>query len=141
MARAWWLPVLLGSLLLAGCGGGSDLPPMVPVKGKVTVEGKPVTSGQVSFLPLAVDKDRKVPSSSGTIDASGNYEIFTGGKAGAPLGKYKVAITPSMVPVEGTKKPPKAPFNPRYQDPAKTKLEIEVVNNPSAGAYDLKLTP
>ncbi len=105
------------------------------------VGDSPVTAGQVSLVPVTVDKGKPIPPSSGTIDASGNYEIFTGGKAGAPLGKYKVAVTPSMVPVEGAKAPPKAPFNPKYQIADKSKLEIQVVDSPAPGAYDLKLTP
>src|SRR5262245_46308786 len=39
--------ILLGLLLLGGCGKTANLPTLAPVKGKVTVDGNPLTSGQV----------------------------------------------------------------------------------------------
>jgi len=127
-------------LLLAGCTGGSDavVPPTVPVKGKVTAEGQPVSSGQVTFVQESTDDKYKFRSPSGQIDSSGNYELFTEGKAGAPEGKYKVMVTPSMVPVPGAKAAPKAPFNPKYQNAKFTPLDVEVKSGTSS--YDLKLS-
>ena len=87
--------VLLCLASLTGCFG-PPLPTLNPVKGTVTVDGKPVTSGQVSFFAEVVDEKTKFAPPSGTIDANGNYELFTEGKAGAPLGKFKVTVTPSM---------------------------------------------
>jgi hypothetical protein len=131
-------PVLL--LCLTACGGGPELPPLAPVTGSVTVGSEPVVSGQITLIPLTVDEKLKVPPSTGQIDSAGNYRIFTGGKAGAPLGKYKVTITPSMVPMEGAKGPPKTPYNEMYQKMDKTKAQLEVVADPKPGAYDLNLT-
>jgi hypothetical protein len=101
------------------------------------VDNTPVTSGHVSFLPVNADMSKRAPASSGQIDESGNYEIFTGGKSGAPEGKYKVTINPSMVPMEGAKGPPKISFNERYRDSKKTPLQFDV---PKGDGYDLKLT-
>jgi hypothetical protein len=111
--------------------------PQVPVSGQVTVDGQPVTSGQVSFIPTSTDAPAVGPSG-GTIDSSGKYTIHTDGRAGAPLGKYKVTVNPSMVPT-GDGKMPQAPFNSIYSSPRTTTLEVEVVANPASGAYDLKL--
>jgi hypothetical protein len=108
---------------------------MVPVKGKATLEGTPLTSGHVALHPQVVDPAVKVPLSAGTIDGSGNYEIFTGGKAGAPKGKYKVVVTPSMVPAQGGGGPPK--LNQKYMNDKDSPLEIEVVDG--AKQYDLDL--
>jgi hypothetical protein len=129
--------LVLPALVLLGCGGSGEapLPPLAPVKGTVTVDGKKLTSGQVSLVAeLPADK---VPPSSGKIDSQGNYEIFTGGKSGAPLGKFKVGVTPDMSkPMEkGQEGPPK-----NYQDPAKSKLVLDVIEGPLPGRYDLKLT-
>jgi hypothetical protein len=129
--------LVLGLLPLGGCGGGS-LPPLEPVKGKVTVDGTPITSGQVSLRPEKVDTEQKTPSSSGQIDAEGNYEIFTGGKRGAPAGTYVVSVSPSMVPPEGAKGRPKAPFSQLYQESSKSPLRLTVPST-EPGAYDLKL--
>jgi hypothetical protein len=128
--------LLICVALCSGCGKPSL--PLVPVSGKVTVGDKPVTSGQVTLIPLEKNENQK-DSSSGSIDENGEYKIFTGGGEGAPLGKYKVTVTPLMMP-SGNTKAPSAPFARKYGDATATTLKIEVVSNPAAGAYDLKLT-
>jgi hypothetical protein len=130
---------LLSLLLLTGCPSGPAVPPVVPVKGRVSVDDKPLTAGQVSFFPETPDEKFKIGPPSGQIDASGNYELFTEGHAGAPAGKYKVMVTPAMVPTPGAKEMPKAPFNAKYRDPKSSDLVIEVVATPGPNAYDLKL--
>jgi hypothetical protein len=130
--------LLLGLASLTGCFG-PPLPTLTPVKGTVSVDSKPVTSGQVSFFATVVDEKTKFAPPSGQIDANGNYELFTEGKAGAPLGKYKVTVTPSMVPVQGAKTAPNTPYNDKYRDQKRSDLEVEVVAEPKP--YDLKLKP
>ena len=128
--------LVLACLTLAlGCSGGKKVT-LAPVSGTVTVAGQPATSGQVSFLPTSKDAE-KAGLSAGTIDSSGKYTIYTDGKPGAPLGTYKVTVTPSMVPVDG--KMPKAAFNTKYQNPNSTTLQFEVIASPDASRYDLKL--
>jgi hypothetical protein len=135
--RGLTLAVLLGVSLAPGCAKSV---PLSPVSGKVTVDNQPVTSGQVTLIPLEETASAKSAGlSAGSLDAEGNYTITTGGKKGAPLGKYKVTVTPVMVPVAGATGPPTAPFNKVYQDAQATPLQIEVVENPEAGRYDLKL--
>jgi hypothetical protein len=110
------------------------------VRGKVMVDNKPVTGGQVSFIPATVDDKARFAPPSGQIDANGIYELFTDGKAGAPAGKYNVMVTPSMVPDPAAKGMPKAPFNDKYRDAKKSGLQVDVSASPAPGAYDLKLT-
>jgi hypothetical protein len=110
----------------------------VPVSGKVTVDDKPVTAGQVSFF--AADEKVGAGLCAGTIGANGEYKVFSEGKTGAPLGKYKVTVTPSMVPPTGGGAAPATPYNSKYSDSKATPLSLEVVSSPAAGAYDLKLT-
>jgi hypothetical protein len=131
------LAVLICLGLAQGCA--KKQVPLAPVSGKVTVDGQAITSGQVSLIPLEKTADSSAGLSAATIDSSGAYTISTGGKPGAPQGKYKVTVTASMVPAGGTA-PPVAPFNRVYQDSAQTTLRIEVINNPEDGRYDLKLT-
>jgi hypothetical protein len=117
-----------------GCGG----PPAVatrPVSGKVTVDGRPATSGQVSFA--AADDKVGAGLCTGIIGVDGEYKISSDGKLGAPPGKYKVTVTPSMTRTGGDF--PSPPFNARYMSSKSTPLVIEVVNKPVSGAYDLKL--
>ncbi len=131
------LLLVVSAALGAGCNPHSA-PPMAPVKGKVTLDGQPVTAGQVSLIPT--DSKDTAGLSSGNIGADGSYEIHTAGAAGAPLGKYKVTVTPSMVPTPGATTMPTALWGAQYKDPTKTPLNFEVVNNPEPDRYDLKLT-
>jgi hypothetical protein len=123
------------AVFVAGCG--DKLPPLTSVAGKVTVDGQPLTGGQVGLSP---DKESSPDTPAlmcvGTIDSSGNYKIYTSGKAGVPLGKYKVAVTPSMVPSGGGMP---APFDRKYTNPKTSGLIIQVVEGAAPGAYDLKL--
>jgi hypothetical protein len=131
----------IGLLLLAGAALAAGCAPAIkvePVSGKVTVSGQPVTSGQVTLIPVEKGEKNEGLLSSGPIDETGAYQIHTGGKAGAPPGKYKVTVNPSMVPTGGTTMPT-APYNAVYKDPTNTPLKIEVPSS-APGAYDLKLT-
>jgi hypothetical protein len=121
--------------LLYGCG---DSIKTVPIRGKVTVGDEPVTSGNVSYVPLDTSKAAK-EMSVGPIDSNGEYTIHTGGKSGAPPGKYKVVVSPSMVPTPGAKTKPTVPFNAKYSKGDTTPLEKEVKSDAPAGHYDLKL--
>jgi hypothetical protein len=131
--RNTWFCLFLFGVILTGCG--EALPPLAPVKGKVTIDNVALKEGQVSLVAVNPDPAIKAPPSSGQIDPSGNYEIFTGGKPGAPLQKYKFVVTPPMIPGEKGE-----PFHMKYRDPAKTPHEFEVVASPAEGRYDLKLT-
>jgi hypothetical protein len=139
LARGFWLLLFLTSLLPLGCSSDPALPPLAPVKGKVTLDGKALTAGNVVLHPVNLDKAAKALSAS-QIDASGNYEIHTGGKAGAPLNKYKIVVTPAMMPAEGGKGGMSSPFDTKFGDPKKTTLEFEVIDGAAEGRYDLKLT-
>jgi predicted RecA/RadA family phage recombinase len=60
---------------------------MAPVKGKVTLDGQPLTKGNVSTVP---DAGR---GSHGDIQTDGVFELHTFSKNdGALVGKHKVAV-------------------------------------------------
>jgi hypothetical protein len=122
-------------VLFPGCSGSKKLN-LAPVSGTVKVGGAPLTSGQITFVPAS--KEQEGTLAAGTIGADGTYTISSGGKSGAPLGNYKITITPSMVPT-GDGKPPTVPFNTKYQSVATTPLAKEVIANPEAGRYDFNL--
>ena len=131
-------PVLLGLVLgvsaaAAGCRGPA-VGPCVPVQGKVTLAGKPLVGGTVSFV--ALDGDANRPRPEGEVDPQGLYAVRTGGTDGAPVGKYRVIVTTS-----GLDKKQDAQFNPVYSHAEKSPLLVQVTENPPAGAYDLKLDP
>jgi hypothetical protein len=116
------------------------LPALAPVTGKVTVDGHPLTSGQVVLVPEKQEQGKEGALSAGEIKEDGSYEIYTGGKPGAPLGLAKLSVTPKMVPQEGAKGPPKDMFNPKYRDASRSGLKFTVVEKAAAGTYDLKLS-
>jgi hypothetical protein len=69
--------------LLAGCGA-KDLS---PVGGVVTLDGKPLPSGNITFQ--AVGK----ASGTASIQPDGRYVLKTGGENGLTPGDYKVAVS------------------------------------------------
>jgi hypothetical protein len=121
---------------LAGCGGLK----LVPVSGKVTVDGKPPTGAAVSFVPDASKGNNARVSCMGRISPDGRYELTTNGVTksetgkGAPLGWYKVTLVTTL---PGS---PEITVNPKYLDADQTPLSVEVVADPKEDAYDLKLT-
>lgn len=80
--RRW---VLVSWMLLAfGCGGESD--GRISVHGGVTLDGEPVPSGSISFLPAAGTSG---PSATGRIE-NGTYEIPA--RLGPTAGEYTATI-------------------------------------------------
>lgn len=126
-------------LFATGCGGSK----LLPVEGKVTVASQPVKGGTVTYHP---DKEggntQAYPAlPTATTDDTGKYTLATGGKPGAPPGKYKVTVT-SVAPADA-KDPyakPKHLIDQTNSIPETTTLKVEVKDGASAGAYDLTLT-
>lgn len=88
----WYTGIGVAAVLAAivGCGGGAASVKTVPVKGKVTLDGKPVEGATVQFAP----EDSTGRAASGVTKSDGTFELTTvGGGPGAVPGKYKVAIT------------------------------------------------
>ena len=73
---------LLAVLLLAGCGPG-----LSPVRGKITYKGRPVTTGDILFVP-----DAGGTTATGKIATDGSYDLSTDGRRGTAPGAYKVMI-------------------------------------------------
>jgi hypothetical protein len=137
-----------GALLALGCGDTSGIGNTVPVSGRITLDGQPLTSPTtvVLFKPEVSRRDTKTLEPIGTVDAHGNYTLFTGSKKGAPPGRYKVIVTATEVHGDGgVQGPPNHRPRPKSLVPAQygqattTPFAIEVVENPAPGVYDLVL--
>ena len=134
------LLTLLGGFLAAGAAGcGKDADKRFTVEGKVLFGDQPLKAGYITFYPDPAQGNASKEVPSGKIDAQGTYEIWTGTKKGAAPGRYKVAVTAA------DQIDPKNPYftkwliPERYIDPKTSKLTVEVVEQPAAGAYDFKL--
>jgi hypothetical protein len=75
------------SLVALGCGDGR--PTRVPVAGRVTIDGQPVTRGAISFMPVNGPRP-----AGGQLDSEGKFVLTLYEKGdGVPEGKYRVAVT------------------------------------------------
>jgi hypothetical protein len=149
--RGRWLLLALGlagagwvaSLVLRGRSAGDGS--VVPVEGRVLVNGKPLAIeegqiGKVWFYPASGGQGSSSSPPYAEIGRDGCYNLSTGGKPGVPPGRYRVMLI-ATAPSD-----PKRPFHrrrslipPRYCAVETSGLVVEVVANPPAGAYDLRL--
>lgn len=80
---------LLCVMGLSGCNSApDDTPELVPVRGKVTLDGQPLEGASVSFQP--VDGRR---GAGGYTNAEGIFELGYARSVGCPLGEHKVSIS------------------------------------------------
>jgi hypothetical protein len=117
---------VLSLAVLAGCGE-SDRNETAPVRGTVTLEGKPFTEGGVIvFLPEVQCK-----MANGRIQTDGTYELSTYSLGdGAAVGKHQVVVQP--LPAEeldesGENQPTiKSGIPKKYRTPSTSGLVFEV---------------
>jgi hypothetical protein len=132
------MPVILlvfGFVALTGCQRGLR---RIPVSGTVTLDGKPLAAGLLMFNadPSKGNTARaactgRVKDGHFTLITSAVEKYNTGG--GAPLGWYKVTVVKDLPGL------PILPVHPRYLDPQKSPVSIEIVDDPKPGAYDIQL--
>jgi hypothetical protein len=92
------LSIGLACVLLGGCNNG---PKYVPVSGRVTFKGKPVTTGVIMFYP-----ENGRPSV-GSIAEDGTYSLDSP-TPGALIGDHKVTIESTKVHPGSTTEAPKS---------------------------------
>jgi hypothetical protein len=135
------------ALLALGCRNDSGGSRLFAVRGRVTLDSEPLTakSTVLLFKPDGSKGNASPFEPVGTVDHQGNYTLLTKGKQGAPPGWYRVIVTATELRQDSAQRPPNRRPVPRSLLPAKygqaatTDLLIEVVENPAAGAYDLRL--
>ena len=147
--RSLLAAALLLALAASGCGD-AGVGKTYRVSGKVTLEGQPLVAktATVVFKPNAAKGNTSPFEPAASVDSSGDYTLYTKTQRGAPPGWYKVIVTAT-----GTESAPPASKKPlrerplpqslvpgKYGQDKTTPLEIEVVEGPAPGAYDLTLT-
>jgi hypothetical protein len=124
--RVVWLRGLVVAIGagIFGCQKADRLPvlPVYEVTGKVVLaDGKPLTSGLISFVP----KGDLTVTPSGFIRADGNFSLVTGGSGeGAPAGEYKVRVEAPQLQSGKAKKKPVVPV--KYTDEDSSGIVVTV---------------
>jgi hypothetical protein len=132
-------------LLAAGCGQQSDNGPGFPVAGKVTVDGEPLKSGSVLYVPDAERGNRSPVRPAGKIDEKGRYVLSAEGKRNIPPGWYIVVVQAFEPPPKDTKNTRsmllkgRSLVNPEYGAADTSDLTVEVKKDATAEDYCLRL--
>jgi hypothetical protein len=125
-----------------GCKKDRNAAPYDPcyAKGVVTLDGKPLPSGMVTFVP-------QIPESAGghpgiaSIGADGGYELGNAehGRAKAlKPGEYVVMVVAMEIDRANGKPTPKLALPPEYADAFNSPLRVTLP--PGQNSVDLKLT-
>jgi hypothetical protein len=123
---AWIVVCVLFVSLLSGCGRHESA-----ITGKVTVDGKLLTSGTVAFYPKSGGA-----AAYGSIQADGTYKIVTGGADGLAAGDYVVTVVATTGPQPGF------PFGKKLTADRYGKVETSDLNfsvKPGSHQIDLEL--
>ena len=126
----------LCAVIATGCEQGG--PKMVQIEGKVTYKGKPVPRGTLSLFAETKKGNQSMEVPIGIIE-DGYYHVKTRTKDGATPGWYQVSVNAAK------QINPKDPYftdwlvPEKYSNPKTSKLEMEVVENPAPGKYDINI--
>jgi hypothetical protein len=137
-----WVGLCL--LLALGCGRSHGDGAGFPVAGTVTLDGDQLTGGVVLFFPDPGKGNKSTSRPAGAIDAHGSYTLLVQWDESIPPGWYKVAVQ-AFESAGGGNHPRSLRQRPPllipsvYTRPETSNLEVEVVENPATGAYDLHL--
>jgi hypothetical protein len=89
--------VTLSFLVLSGCS--SSGPTVVPVSGKVTLDGQPLVNASISFQPITRQAEGAHGIGSyGKTDAEGKYtlRLIDPDQPGALVGRHQVSVTTAV---------------------------------------------
>lgn len=127
MNRLFGCIPLIIAVCLCGVGCGKYA---ATVSGDVTLDGRPLTSGVVTYTPVG-----KGPSAYGNVGPDGTYRLQTGAESGLEPGGYKVTVAANATAEEAAAMGVKIGregimplLTPRkYADVATTPLTLTVV--------------
>jgi hypothetical protein len=139
LAKFAWLAVgAIWFVTVAGCGGAYDS----TAHGIVTLDGKAVPRGTVSFQPVSGG-----PAAYAMIGDDGSYSIRTGREQGLPSGDYQVSVTANEAPAAahsangGPPAPGKAITPAWYRMKETSGLKYTVARGKNEINLDLKSQP
>ncbi|VTS08942.1 hypothetical protein [Tuwongella immobilis] len=158
MKPRWIVGVMLTTLML-GCGSGA--PTLVPVKGTVTMDTKPLAGKTLQFLP---EPGTPGTGGGGSTGADGQFQVFstrpgaTTDTMGLPPGKYRITVNEPIMPIETAapagsgedvtpaigipmRRPTKAAIPPIYTNAERTPLRADVGADGATLTLELKSKP
>ncbi|MGE0378102.1 MAG: hypothetical protein AB7I48_16265 [Planctomycetaceae bacterium] len=127
----------LSTLTLAGCFGSSGLE-TAEVRGRVVMNGQPVTSGRVVFFPAnPVGKGAGKPAQA-MLDSDGEFDLRTYGRSdGAVIGDHRITVLSNPDPSSGEDAKTLGTPNPsKVTVKAGETNEFEIVLTPRAPGSD-----
>ena len=142
---------VLGGLVVATSGCGKPKPPpIVEVKGRLTVNDAPLGSARIRFMPTFPGFGAEVIAE-GVSDKDGGYSLTCSGSSGACVGTHRVVIEEGPLPPGTSGESGEAqmkmtrylqgltnrPIPPQYGSIASTPLTVDVKADETN--YDLKL--
>ena len=125
-ARRLVFALCVGSLFVAGCGGGDTgkgkLPPLGKVTGTIKLDGKPLENAQVEFVPVNDNV------SIGMTDSSGSYTLdYNASNKGAVVGEHTVRVTTKLGGAIGKDTTEKVPA--QYNTRSELKASVKAGDN------------
>jgi hypothetical protein len=128
--------MLVAALLLAGCSG-SGRPATAPVRGQVTLRGKPVAGATVTFLCPGAPR-----FGVGTTDQTGNYRLTTyEPNDGAVIGTHVVTVKQYFMDSDATPSAIDPSGDPRAMSKAIKGAKLRVDQQRRAAARAGSLLP
>ena len=128
MTRRLALALLpLAFLALAGCGGSWG-----SASGTVTLDGTPLKDGIITFHPVGGGA-----TAYGTV-TDGSFSLATGQDGGLATGKYKVTVSATSIPKEGTSETAKLSTPVKYSKPDTTDLDAVVNGGLNSYKFEMK---
>jgi hypothetical protein len=118
-----------------GCGSVAErqLAELIPVKGKVTYKGQPLTKGSVEFEPRDFGR-----SASGDLQPDGTFVLGTLKEGdGVVAGHHRVFVTGTGIPGKTAKKS-KELVPAKYTQPATSGLTADVDKEHTEFTFELK---
>jgi len=124
---------------VAGCGVKK-----VPARGTVTLDGKPMSSGVIEFVPDTSKGNNLRVAVTSAISSDGHFDVMTAGMdradngKGAPVGWFKVKyFHPNEGGATADSTIPKVAKRFRSEDT--TPISIELTDPPPADGYTIEL--
>jgi len=131
---AVWSAFCVLSVVLLGCGGGTEIGPTGEVEGTVTLDGEPLSEGSVAFY------DQSTGNTGGGELGSGGKFICT---VPVPVGTYQVSFQPQDAPAPGDVEADKlATANDKihdlYRSGETSEIVADVKEGPNTFTFELK---